>query len=92
MRRIDSLYQFLSSEVLKLLNPFSSKGRRRVRPKKGFCGTMADLARKTSLNRENLYRSPSKKGSLWLSSLASILDAVGIKLYFALTKKQKRGA
>lgn len=53
-------------------------------------GGMANLARKTSLNRENLYRSLSKKGNPKLSSLASILDAVGIKLYFAPTKKQKK--
>ena len=53
-------------------------------------GGMANLARKTSLNRENLYRSLSKKGNPKLSSLASILDAVGIKLFFAPTKKQKK--
>lgn len=52
-------------------------------------GGMANLARKTSLNRENLYRSLSKKGNPKLSSLASILEAVGINLYFAPTKKQK---
>jgi hypothetical protein len=55
-------------------------------------GGMANLARKTSLNRENLYRSLSKKGNPKLSSLASILDAVGIKLYFAPTKKQRKAA
>jgi len=55
-------------------------------------GGMANLARKTSLNRENLYRSLSKKGNPKLSSLASILDAIGIKLYFAPTKKQKKAA
>jgi len=53
-------------------------------------GGMANLARKTSLNRENLYRSLSKKGNPKLSSLASILEAVGISLSFAPTKKQKR--
>jgi probable addiction module antidote protein len=55
-------------------------------------GGMANLARKTSLNRENLYRSLSKKGNPKLSSLASILEAVGIKLFFAPTKKQKKAA
>ena len=55
-------------------------------------GGMANLARKTSLNRENLYRSLSKKGNPKLSSLASILDAVGIHLLFAPTKKQKKAA
>ena len=55
-------------------------------------GGMANIARKTSLNRENLYRTLSKRGNPKLSSLASILEAVGITLHFAPVKKHKRGA
>jgi probable addiction module antidote protein len=55
-------------------------------------GGMANIAKKTDLNRENLYRSLSKKGNPKLSSLSSILEAVGIKLYFAPTKRRKRAA
>jgi probable addiction module antidote protein len=55
-------------------------------------GGMANLARKTDLNRENLYRSLSKKGNPKLSSLSSVLEAVGIELLFAPVKKQRRAA
>ena len=55
-------------------------------------GGMASLARKTALNRENLYRSLSKKGNPKLSSLYSILQAIGVKLYFAPVKKRKKAA
>ena len=55
-------------------------------------GGMANIAKKTDLNRENLYRSLSKKGNPKLSSLSSILEAVRIKLYFAPTKRRKKAA
>jgi probable addiction module antidote protein len=55
-------------------------------------GGIGGLSRTTELNRENLYRSLSKKGNPKLSSLSSILEAVGIQLRFAPTKKQKRAA
>ena len=55
-------------------------------------GGMATIARKTDLNRENLYRSLSKKGNPKLSSLSAILEAVGIKLFFAPTKRRKKVA
>ena len=55
-------------------------------------GGVGGLSRTTELNRENLYRSLSKKGNPKLSSLSSILEAVGIQLQFAPTKKQKRAA
>ncbi|MFZ4397413.1 MAG: addiction module antidote protein [Kiritimatiellia bacterium] len=38
------------------------------------------LARETSLNRENMYRILSERGNPQLSSLASLLDALGLKL------------
>ncbi len=40
----------------------------------------ARLARETSLNRENMYRILSKKGNPQLSSLKTMLDALGLKL------------
>ena len=55
-------------------------------------GGMGDLSQQTQLNRENLYRSLSKKGNHKLSSLSSILEAVGIRLQFAPARKQKRAA
>ncbi|WKZ57687.1 MAG: putative addiction module antidote protein [Bdellovibrionota bacterium] len=55
-------------------------------------GGLTSLARKTELNRENLYRSLSKKGNPKLSSLSSILEAVGIQLQFTPAKKQKKAA
>lgn len=38
------------------------------------------LARETSLNRENMYRILSERGNPQLSSLTSLLDALGLKL------------
>jgi probable addiction module antidote protein len=55
-------------------------------------GSLTSLSQKTELNRENLYRSLSKKGNPKLSSLSSILEAIGIQLQFAPAKKQKKAA
>jgi len=41
---------------------------------------MTQLARETSLNRENLYRILSENGNPQLSSLRKLLDALGLKL------------
>ena len=46
-------------------------------------GGVAQLAEATALNRESLYRLLSERGNPRLSSLALILDALGIKLAFA---------
>src|SRR3990170_1672763 len=43
-------------------------------------GQMTELARKTKLSRENLYRILSKKGNPKLTSIISLLDAVGLSL------------
>lgn len=43
-------------------------------------GQMTDLAEKTNLSRENLYRILSKKGNPKLTSIVSILDAMGFSL------------
>lgn len=44
------------------------------------------LAKAANLNRESLYRMLSKKGNPELSSLYSILDALGLKLSVELKK------
>ncbi len=41
---------------------------------------ITNLANETSLNRENLYRILSGQGNPQLSSLKSLLDALGLKL------------
>jgi probable addiction module antidote protein len=55
-------------------------------------GGMSALAKNTKLNRENLYRSLSKRGNPKLSSLSTILEALGIELQFTPTRRQKRAA
>lgn len=55
-------------------------------------GGMSTLAKKTKLNRENLYRSLSKKGNPRLSSLSVILEALGIELQFSPLRPQKKAA
>ena len=46
-------------------------------------GGVGQLAKTAKLNRESLYRLLSKRGNPRLSSLASILDGLGIELQFA---------
>lgn len=41
---------------------------------------MTDIARKTSLNRENLYYSLSEKGNPTLQTVIAVLGALGIDL------------
>lgn len=41
---------------------------------------ITQIARETSLNRENLYRILSENGNPQLSSLKKLLDALGLKL------------
>jgi len=55
-------------------------------------GGVGNLSRKTDLNRENLYRSLSKKGNPKLSSLSTILEALGIQVQFCPAPKQKKAA
>ena len=45
-------------------------------------GGVGQLTKVANLNRESLYRLLSKKGNPRLSSLSSILDALGIELQF----------
>jgi probable addiction module antidote protein len=46
-------------------------------------GGVGELAKIANLNRESLYRLLSKKGNPRLSSLSSILGALGIEVQFA---------
>jgi len=41
----------------------------------------SELARRTHLNRENLYRMLSKKGNPELNSLYALLNALGLRLH-----------
>jgi probable addiction module antidote protein len=41
---------------------------------------ISEIARKTKLNRENLYRILSQNGNPKLKSLSSVLHSVGLKL------------
>lgn len=50
-------------------------------------GEMTELAKKTDLSRENLYRILSKKGNPKLSSIVSLLNAVGFSLAVQPYKK-----
>ena len=43
-------------------------------------GGIAQLAQKTGLNREQLYRTLSKRGNPQLNSLTAILGATGLRL------------
>ena len=50
-------------------------------------GDMTWLSKKTKLNRENLYRLLSKKGNPKITSLKSILNAMGLELAVQIQKK-----
>jgi probable addiction module antidote protein len=50
-------------------------------------GDFATLAKKTKLNRENLYRILSKKGNPKLTSLKAVINALGLELAVQLPKK-----
>jgi probable addiction module antidote protein len=55
-------------------------------------GGIARVANLTELNRENLYRSLSRKGNPKFSNLTTILEAVGITLLFKPQSKRARAA
>jgi probable addiction module antidote protein len=46
-------------------------------------GGIGNLAKETDLNREGLYAMLSEQGNPRLSSVSSILDALGLKVEFA---------
>ena len=49
-------------------------------------GGMSRISKETHLNRESLYKALSKKGDPRLSTLTSVLDAIGLK--FSIQLKQ----
>lgn len=50
-------------------------------------GTISDLAQETKLNTQNLYRMLSKKGNPRLTSLRTVLHAVGFEMDIHPIKK-----
>ena len=50
-------------------------------------GEMTELAQKTKLSRENLYRILSKKGNPKLTSIVSLLGAMGFSLAVQSSRK-----
>jgi probable addiction module antidote protein len=50
-------------------------------------GSIADLAQETNLNKQNLYRMLSKKGNPRLTSLVTVLHAIGFEMDIRPTKK-----
>lgn len=55
-------------------------------------GGVGKISKVTKLNRENLYRTLSKKGNPKFNSLAIILESLGLNLIFSPRKKHKRAA
>lgn len=53
---------------------------------------MAELARRTGLSRETLYRTLSERGNPRLDTLGAILDAFGLRLSVQPTKRPQRRA
>ena len=51
---------------------------------------MAELARRTGLNRETLYRTLSKSGNPRLDTLGTILNAFGMRLVVKRAAKPRR--
>jgi probable addiction module antidote protein len=50
-------------------------------------GNIADLAEETHLNKQNLYRMLSKKGNPRLTSLKTVLHAIGFEMDINPIKK-----
>ncbi len=55
-------------------------------------GGISVVANLTALNRENLYRSLSRKGNPKFSNLTAILEAVGMTLLFKPQSKHTNAA
>ena len=54
-------------------------------------GGMTRLSEKTKLNRENLYKILSEEGNPELTSLETLLDALGLRLAVQLKKSHSAG-
>ncbi|MDX2427887.1 MAG: putative addiction module antidote protein [Xanthomonadales bacterium] len=55
-------------------------------------GGMTQMARKTGLNRENLYRVLSEQGNPELNSLEKLLKGVGLRLAVEVDQKPNQAA
>ena len=55
-------------------------------------GGVGQISKNTGLNRESLYRLLSEKGNPRLSSLNSILDALGLKINFSIREEDEKEA
>lgn len=53
---------------------------------------MAELARRTGLSRETLYRTLSERGNPRLDTLGTILDAFGLRLSVQPARRSQRRA
>jgi probable addiction module antidote protein len=52
-------------------------------------GGLLKMARKTKLNRGNLYRILSERGNPEIMTLEKMLESVGLKIYVGVRKKTK---
>ncbi|MBL0941921.1 MAG: putative addiction module antidote protein [Alphaproteobacteria bacterium] len=52
-------------------------------------GGITETARKTSLNREGLYRMLSEKGNPRFKSLNSLIDSLGLELHVMVKSQEK---
>lgn len=48
---------------------------------------MSEIARKTGMSRESLYKALSDKGNPSLTTVAAVLDAMGLRLSIAAREK-----
>ena len=55
-------------------------------------GGVSEISKNTGLNREGLYRLLSENGNPRLSSLNSILEALGLKISFSIREKDEKEA
>jgi probable addiction module antidote protein len=56
------------------------------------CGGIAQIAERTGLNRESLYRTLSRRGNPQLDSLTAILHATGLRLSVTPSETKARKA
>jgi len=55
-------------------------------------GGIGTIAKVTNLNRQSMYKMFSERGNPTVSSLFTVLDALGIDISFASQEKKKRAA
>lgn len=55
-------------------------------------GGIGSIAKVTKLNRQSMYRMFSEQGNPTVSSLLTVLNALGIEMSFASQEKRKRAA